>query len=145
MKKKILVISGPNLNLLGHREVQIYGEKTLTEIEEELLARAKELDIELLCFQSNHEGAIIDRLHEAKGEIDGIIMNAGAYSHYSIAIRDAIAAVQIPCVEVHLSNVYTREEFRHHSMIAPVCVGVICGFGGDSYLLALEGLAKIVD
>lgn len=145
MKKKILVISGPNLNLLGQREVQIYGTETLETIEKRLYARAEELGVELDCFQSNHEGAIIDRLHEAKGNTDGVILNAGAYTHYSVAIRDAIAAVRIPCVEVHLSNVHAREEFRHHSMLAPVCVGVICGFGGASYELALDGLLKILD
>ncbi|MEG2377671.1 MAG: type II 3-dehydroquinate dehydratase, partial [Clostridia bacterium] len=97
------------------------------------------------AFQSNHEGAIIDKLHEAKDMFDGVIINAGAFSHYSIAIRDAIAAIRLPCVEVHLSNVYTREEFRHASVLAPVCVGVICGFGGDSYMLAIDGLLQIID
>lgn len=145
MKKQILVISGPNLNLLGQREVQIYGSETLEMIEKRLYTRAEELGVALSCFQSNHEGAIIDRLHEAKGKVDGVILNAGAYTHYSVAIRDAIAAVRIPCVEVHLSNVHAREEFRHHSMLAPVCVGVICGFGGASYELALDGLVKILD
>ncbi len=145
MKKRILVISGPNLNLLGEREVNIYGTETLAAIEARLQKRAEEQGAELLCFQSNHEGAIIDRLHEAKGQCDGVILNAGAYTHYSIAIRDAIAAVRLPCVEVHLSNVHAREEFRHTSVLAPVCVGVICGFGGASYDLALEGLLKLLD
>ncbi len=145
MKKRILVISGPNLNLLGEREVNIYGTETLAAIEARLQKRAEEQGAELLCFQSNHEGAIIDRLHAAKGQCDGVILNAGAYTHYSIAIRDAIAAVRLPCVEVHLSNVHAREEFRHTSVLAPVCVGVICGFGGASYDLALEGLLKLLD
>ena len=145
MKKRILVISGPNLNLLGEREVNIYGTETLAAIEARMQKRAGEQGAELLCFQSNHEGAIIDRLHAAKGQCDGVILNAGAYTHYSIAIRDAIAAVRLPCVEVHLSNVHAREEFRHTSVLAPVCVGVICGFGGASYDLALEGLLKLLD
>ncbi|MEG2857103.1 MAG: type II 3-dehydroquinate dehydratase [Clostridia bacterium] len=145
MKKNILVISGPNLNLLGEREVGIYGEETLASIESRLKTRAEECGIALSAFQSNHEGAIIDKLHEAKDMFDGVIINAGAFSHYSIAIRDAIAAIRLPCVEVHLSNVYTREEFRHASVLAPVCVGVICGFGGDSYMLALDGLLQIID
>ena len=145
MKKRILVISGPNLNLLGEREVNIYGTETLAAIEARLQKRAEEQGAELLCFQSNHEGAIIDRLHAAKGQCDGVILNAGAYTHYSVAIRDAIAAVRLPCVEVHLSNVHAREEFRHTSVLAPVCVGVICGFGGASYDLALEGLLKLLD
>lgn len=144
MKKQILVISGPNLNLLGEREVQIYGSETLATIEKRLYALAEQRGVEITCFQSNHEGEIIDRLHKAKGEVDGIVLNAGAYTHYSIAIRDAIAAIRIPCVEVHLSNVHAREEFRHHSVLAPVCVGVICGFGGASYELALDGLLKIL-
>ena len=145
MKKRILVISGPNLNLLGEREVNIYGTETLAAIEARMQKRAEEQGAELLCFQSNHEGAIIDRLHAAKGQCDGVILNAGAYTHYSVAIRDAIAAVRLPCVEVHLSNVHAREEFRHTSVLAPVCVGVICGFGGASYDLALEGLLKLLD
>ena len=138
--KKILVISGPNLNLLGAREPGIYGTETLADIE----GRLSNLGAQVECFQSNHEGAIIDKLHEARGKFDGVVINAGAYTHYSIAIRDAIAAIELPCIEVHLSNVHAREEFRHKSVIAPVCRGVICGFGGASYELAISGLLKIL-
>ena len=139
---RILVIHGPNLNLLGEREPGIYGTENLEQVNGAILARAKELGAQCEVFQSNHEGDIIDRLHEARREVDGVVLNAGAYTHYSSAIRDAIAAIRIPCVEVHISNVHAREEFRHTSVIAPACLGVVCGFGGDSYLLALEGLVR---
>ncbi|MCI5815952.1 type II 3-dehydroquinate dehydratase [Ruminococcus sp.] len=139
---RILVIHGPNLNLLGEREPGIYGTENLEQVNGAILARAKELGAQCEVFQSNHEGDIIDRLHEARREFDGVVLNAGAYTHYSYAIRDAIAAIRIPCVEVHISNVHAREEFRHTSVIAPACLGVVCGFGGDSYLLALEGLVR---
>ena len=139
---RILVIHGPNLNLLGEREPGIYGTENLEQVNGAILARAKELGAQCEVFQSNHEGEIIDRLHEARREFDGVVLNAGAYTHYSYAIRDAIAAIRIPCVEVHISNVHAREEFRHTSVIAPACLGVVCGFGGDSYLLALEGLVR---
>ncbi len=142
MKKKFLLLNGPNLNLLGARETQIYGTDTLPNIEREVCARAEQLGVEVVCKQSNHEGELIDWLHAARDEFDGVMINAGAYTHYSVAIRDAIAAIRLPCIEIHLSNVYKREEFRHHSMISPVCVGVICGFGKMSYLLALEALAS---
>ena len=139
---RILVIHGPNLNLLGEREPGIYGTENLEQVNGAILARAKELGAQCEVLQSNHEGDIIDRLHEARREFDGVVLNAGAYTHYSYAIRDAIAAIRIPCVEVHISNVHAREEFRHTSVIAPACLGVVCGFGGDSYLLALEGLVR---
>ena len=139
---RILVIHGPNLNLLGEREPGIYGTENLEQVNGAILARAKELGAQCEVFQSNHEGDIIDRLHEARREFDGVVLNAGAYTHYSYAIRDAIAAIRIPCVEVHIRNVHAREEFRHTSVIAPACLGVVCGFGGDSYLLALEGLVR---
>ena len=139
---RILVIHGPNLNLLGEREPGIYGTENLEQVNGAILARAKELGAQCEVFQSNHEGDIIDRVHEARREFDGVVLNAGAYTHYSYAIRDAIAAIRIPCVEVHISNVHAREEFRHTSVIAPACLGVVCGFGGDSYLLALEGLVR---
>lgn len=133
----ILVIHGPNLNLLGTREPEIYGSMTMQDINEDLQKQAKEADVNIDFFQSNHEGKIIDKLHDARGRYDYIILNAGAYTHYSIAIRDALAAIEIPTIEVHISNIHQREEFRHHSVIAPVVVGQICGFGLDSYKAAL--------
>ena len=133
----VLVIHGPNLNLLGTREPEIYGHLTMQDINENLAKQAKSSGIDIDFFQSNHEGAIIDKLHDSRGKFDYIILNAGAFTHYSIAIRDAISAVEIPTIEVHLSNVHQREEFRHHSVISPVVVGQICGFGLDSYKSAL--------
>ena len=140
---RILVVNGPNLNLLGVREPGVYGNNSLDAINEELEAYAGENDMELSLFQSNHEGEIIDILHMAMGVYDGIVLNAGAYTHYSYAIRDAIAAIKLPVVEVHLSNVDAREEFRKNSVIAPVCKGSISGFGKDSYRLALEALRRL--
>ena len=142
--KKILVTHGPNLNLLGEREPGVYGSDTFETVNNEIVQKAKECNFECEVFQSNHEGEIIDKLHSARLEFDGIVLNAGAYTHYSYAIRDAIAAIKIPVVEVHMSNVHKREEFRHHSIISPVCVGVIAGFGKNSYLLGVEALADIL-
>lgn len=137
---KILVINGPNLNLLGKREPGIYGAETLDGINSSLQAVAMAIDVSLEFFQSNSEGALVDAIQEASATFDGIIINPAAYTHTSIALRDAIAAVALPTVEVHLSNVYSREEFRHHSFIAPVALGQIAGFGPAGYRLALEGL-----
>ena len=136
---KILVLHGPNLNLLGTRERSIYGHVTLETINREL-ADAAGADKEIRTVQSNHEGVLIDEIHGARTWADGILMNPGAFTHYSYALRDAIAGVALPTVEVHLSNVHSREEFRHRSVIAPVCVGQISGFGWRSYLLGLQGL-----
>lgn len=137
---KILVLSGPNLNLLGTREPHIYGTTTLADIERELEAAAAELGVSVECAQSNHEGVLIDRIHAALGEADGIIINAGAYSHTSLAIRDALAAVAIPYAEVHLSNIFAREPERRQSTLAAGARAVLCGFGAPGYALALRGL-----
>ena len=142
MKKKIYVLNGPNLNALGMREVGIYGSDTLDSINAEIAERAAARGLECVFFQSNSEGALIDRLHAAMGVYDGIVLNAGAYTHYSYAIRDAIAAIDTPVVEVHISNVHAREEFRKTSVIAPVCMGTIAGFGPKGYLLALRALEE---
>lgn len=136
--KRVLVIHGPNLNLLGQREPEIYGGATLDEINDHLVAEAAEKGLALDVFQSNHEGEIVDRIQSATTEADCLIINPGAFTHYSIAIRDALAGLIIPLIEVHLSNIYAREEFRQDSVVAGVVTGQIAGFGRDSYLLALE-------
>lgn len=138
---KILVIHGPNLQLLGEREVSVYGRVTLQEINQMLEREAKILGISLAIEQSNHEGVIVDRIGNARGHFDGILINPAAYTHTSIAIRDALAAAGIPAVEIHLSHIYKREDFRQHSMTAPACVAQVTGFGKDSYYLGLMGLA----
>ncbi len=142
--KKILVLNGPNLNLVGIREPGVYGKQSIELINQGLLEYAKELEMELEIRQSNHEGQLIDWLHEAREEFDGVVLNAGAFTHYSYAIRDAISAIEKPVVEVHLSNVHAREEFRRTSVISPVCIGVICGFGKNSYHLALKALDDLL-
>lgn len=142
---KILVINGPNLNLLGSREPGIYGAATLDGISSRLAELAKDLGVSLSFFQSNSEGAIVDAVQQSAGIYQGIIINPAAYTHTSVAIRDALSAVALPTVEVHLSNVYSREEFRHKSLIAPVVLGQIAGFGGSGYELALRGLVNHID
>jgi len=137
---RVLLLNGPNLNLLGQREPGLYGGQTLGSIEADLHQRAAALGVALDCFQSNHEGELVDRIQQARGEVEGILINAGAFTHTSIALRDALLAVAIPYVELHLSNVHAREGFRHHSYLADRALGVICGFGPMSYPLALEGL-----
>jgi len=141
---RILVLHGPNLNLLGTREPDVYGALTLTDINRRLRDYAAQQDIDLRTFQFNSEGAMIDAIHEARSWAQGIVINPGAYAHTSYALRDAIAGVGLPAVEVHLSNVHAREEFRHVSVIAPVCVGQIIGFGRRSYLLGLEALRQLL-
>lgn len=142
--KKLLVIHGPNLNLLGEREPGVYGTDTYESINAEISEKAAGCWFYCEIFQSNHEGEIIDKLHQARLDFDGVILNAGAYTHYSYAIRDAIAAIKIPVIEVHLSNIHARDEFRHTSVIAPVCAGQIAGFGKDSYMLAIEAMKNIL-
>ena len=138
----LLIINGPNLNLVGKREPSIYGSQTLEDIQEELLTLASELDAKLKFFQSNSEVEMIDCIHDSVGSIDGILINAGAYTHTSIALRDALLGVAIPYVEVHLSNIYSREEFRHKSFLSDKALGLVCGFGPISYQLALQGIVS---
>ncbi|HLJ59463.1 MAG TPA: type II 3-dehydroquinate dehydratase [bacterium] len=140
---KVLVIHGPNLNLLGSREPHLYGTVTLAEVNRRLQALAGELGVAIETFQSNHEGAIIDRLHAARGEFGAVVLNAAGFTHYSIALRDAIAAIALPVVEVHVSNIHAREAFRGVSVISPVVTGQVAGFGADSYLLGLRAAAAL--
>ena len=140
---KILIINGPNMNMVGIREPEKYGTETLDVINGKIKAYCDDKGIDVEFYQSNHEGDIVDKLHSARGNFDGIVLNAAAYTHYSYAIRDAIPITEIPVVEVHMTNVHSREEFRHNSVISAVCKGVICGFGADSYILAVKGLASL--
>jgi len=143
--KKVLIIHGPNLNLLGKREEAVYGKMSLEEIDKSLKIKAKELNLGLESFQSNHEGEIVQKIQDAKESgFFGIVINPAAYTHTSVATRDAISAIDIPVVEVHLSNIYAREEFRHTSLISPVAAGQIVGFGSKSYILGLEAVAGLI-
>jgi 3-dehydroquinate dehydratase-2 len=143
MKMRIMILHGPNLNLLGTRETELYGRKTLDDINESLRKRAEELGVEIQeNLQTNSESALVERIQAAQGKIDGIVINPAAYTHTSIALRDALLATGIPFVEVHLSNVHAREPYRHQSYLSDIAVGIVAGFGPDSYLLALEGLIK---
>ena len=140
--KKILIINGPNLNMLGVREPEVYGKETLETLCEKIRNRANILNVEVDFYQSNIEGEIINKIHSSLGNFDGIVINPGAYTHYSYAIRDALASVDVPSIEVHISNVHKREEFRHKSVTAPACIGQICGLGANGYLYALEELSN---
>lgn len=142
--KKVLVLLGPNLNMVGIREKGVYGDESADSISLQVVEYAKNLGYECDIYQSNHEGDLIDRIHEAREHYNGVIINAGALTHYSYALRDAIASVCIPFIEVHMSNIYAREEFRHKSVIAPVCVGQIAGFGKNGYFLALSALRDLI-
>ncbi len=142
MPKRVLVLNGPNLNMLGIRDPKTYGSQTLGDVEAMCTAEGEKLGLTVQCRQSNREGELCEWIHETYGKMDGIIINPGAYSHTSVAIRDALSAVAIPTIEVHLSNIHAREEFRHHSYVSAVSVGVICGLGATGYRLALEALAE---
>jgi 3-dehydroquinate dehydratase II len=142
---KILVLNGPNLNMLGKREPEIYGKESLADIEKGIIRKGAELGLDVECRQSNHEGELVQLIQEAREQCGFIILNAGGYTHTSVAIRDAIASSEVPTIEVHLSNIHAREEFRHHSMTASLCVGQISGFGSFGYLLALEAAKNLRD
>jgi 3-dehydroquinate dehydratase II len=143
-RPKVLVIHGPNLNLLGEREPDVYGHTTLADIDRDLNNLAAELDLDLETFQSNSEGVLVDRIQASRSSIDVLIINPAAYTHTSVAIRDAVLAIGVPCIEVHLSNVYKREPFRHHSTIADIAAGRIMGFGADSYMIALRAAKNLI-
>jgi len=138
----VLVLNGPNLNLLGTRQPEIYGHTTLSDVEGMCRERSDEIGVALEFLQSNHEGVLIDSIQQARGKHDGIVLNAGALTHTSIGLMDAIASVQLPCIELHLSNVHAREPFRHRSYLAPVSLGIICGFGASGYVMALDAMAR---
>ena len=142
--KKFLLINGANLNMLGTREPEKYGDKSLNEIEDAVISRGKELGVEVDVYQSNIEGEIVEKIQQALGKYDGILINAGGYTHTSVVIRDAIAATQIPTIEIHMTNIHAREEFRHPSLLSGVCKAIVAGFGENSYILALEGLIKLI-
>ena len=144
IEKRILVLHGPNLNMLGRREPEVYGALTLEQLNAELAAQAAKLGVAVECRQTNHEGVLVDMIQAADGACDCIIINPAAFTHYSIAVRDALAAISTPAIEVHLSNIYRREEFRHHSVTAPVTVGQIAGFGSQGYILALYAAVDII-
>lgn len=142
--KKLLVLLGPNLNMVGVREKGVYGNESADTIKCEIIEFAKMNNFDAYVYQSNHEGDLIDEIHRAKDVYDGVVINAGALTHYSYALRDAISCLKIPFIEVHMSNIHAREEFRHNSVIAPVCVGQICGFGKHSYFLAISALKDLI-
>jgi 3-dehydroquinate dehydratase-2 len=144
INKRILLIHGPNLNMLGKREPEVYGTLTLDELNDQVRNQAAEIGLEVVCLQTNHEGVMVDAIQSAEGVYDCIIINPAAYTHYSVAVRDALASVSVPAIEVHLSNIYRREEFRHHSVTAPVTVGQIAGFGAQGYILALQAARQII-
>ena len=144
IEKRILVLHGPNLNMLGKREPEVYGALTLEQLNAELAAQAAKLGVAVECRQTNHEGVLVDMIQAADGAYDCIIINPAAFTHYSIAVRDALAAISTPAIEVHLSNIYRREEFRHHSVTAPVTVGQIAGFGSQGYILALYAAVDVI-
>lgn len=140
--QRILVLNGPNLNMLGKREPEVYGHETLADLDARCRKKATALGLEVDCRQSNHEGDLVTWIQDARDSFDGIILNAGAYTHTSIALHDALLAAQVPVIEVHLTNIFAREEYRHHSFISPIAVGVICGLGSQGYDLALEAMAS---